>query len=190
MACASPSVASSVIKTPRWIRTPSIFPPLGLLIVGIVAVCAAVTAGILLRTTLGAILVAGAVTTALVVGAEIARPHLVPVDRYVSAYGSTTVPDGSWYQGGGSLDADGQEVTMWTADCSDLYEGKGESTDADEWVDIDRQCAARNGVVANYTDVIVPSRFGLLRLLWSGGLLAASTLLLLGGFLRIRRRVL
>lgn len=166
------------------------FSPLGLLVVGTVAVCAGVTAGILLHTTLGAILIAGVVTAALVVGAEVARPHLVPVDRFVSAYGSPIVPDGSWYLNNGSLDVAGREVVLWTADCSDLYEKKGESTTTDEWMEVDRQCAARNGVVSSYTDAIVPSQFGLLRLLWSGGLLTASALLLLAGLLRIRRRVL
>lgn len=175
--------------------TPDIFyfSPLGLFTVGVVAVGTGVTAGILLRSTIGAVLVAGLLTTGLVGGAEAARPHLVPVDRFVSAYddwGWTAVPDGSWYQRNGSLDAEGREVVLWTADCSDLYPRTDDSTTFEESVELDRQCAARNGVVSRYTDVILPSRFDLLRLLWSGGLLTASALLLLAGLLRIRRRVL
>ena len=123
---------------------------LGLSTIGVVAVCAGVTAGILLRSAIGALVLAGLVIAALVGGAEVARPHLVPVDRAVSAYegsGWTTVPDDSWIRDNGFLDANGSEVG-WTADCSDLYTDVNEGTISDEST---RQCATRNGIVYSFT---------------------------------------
>ncbi|TKV60407.1 hypothetical protein FDO65_01430 [Nakamurella flava] len=164
---------------------------LGLFIVGTVAVCTGVTIGILMRVTLGAILVASVMTAALVVGAEVARPHLVPSDRFVSASrdgGSVAVPADSWYQRNGYLDSDGREI-VWDGNCS-LYSTTDENTTAEEYVDIQQKCLDQAGIAAEYTDVIPADRFTQVRALWSGMLFVVSGLVLLAAFLRIRHRVL
>lgn len=185
--------------SPIWASTAPMDPeqfylsPLGLFVLGTVSVCLGATVGILMRSTLGAILVAGFLTVAVIVGAEAARPYVVPTDRLISdaaeGYFAAFPPSDSWLRGSGLLNSAGREVSQ-TADCSDLYQSLSESTTEAEYNRLTGQCLARSGVVATYVDVIFASRFPLLRAIWAGGLLALSALVLAAGFLRVRRRAL
>lgn len=166
---------------------------LGLLVLGTLSVCLGVTVGILVRSALGAILLAGFLVAVAVAGAEAARPYLVATDRIVSEahlgtfYGPD--PTDAWWQRAGYLDASGQEVVP-TADCDDLYRSTTMATTQAEPERLSAQCLARSGVVASFTDVIPAARFPMIRTLWAGGLLVVCLLVLAIGFLRLRRRVL
>lgn len=169
------------------------FSPWSLPLIGLVGIAAGVAISTVLRTTLGALLLAAVLTALIVVGAELARPHLVPTTRIVSppdVYAIGDAPAGSWFRGTGYLDAEGKERgndVMYTQPCGSLDDPHPTTQKLDEWWG---DCLRQAGIVAGYTDVIEPRWFAPLRLLWSGLLVAVSASLLLGGFLQIRRRVL
>lgn len=165
------------------------FSPWSLPLVALVGFGVGTAAGILLRSTLGALLVAALLTVLAVVGAELARPHLVPTTRLVSSvdvYAIGEAPAGSWFRGTGYLDAQGDEVEFTYA-CASLDIPDPTPEEVDRWM---ADCQRQQGITAGYTDVIEPQWFTPLRLLWSGVLIATSGLFLLTGFLYIRRRVL
>lgn len=166
------------------------FSPLSLPLIALVSVALGATVGIFLRSTLAALLVAALLVALIVVGAELARPHLVPTTRLVSAMevgGFRSVPDGSWFRETGYLDAAGDEVQFRGA-CQ-IGDGITEPTQ-EQYEQAMRDCYRAAGIVSGYTDVVEPQWFTPLRLLWSGVLVVVSALALLTGFLRIRRRVL
>ena len=164
-------------------------PSDGLAVLYLFAASAAVTAGILTRSSLGGLLVAAALTALVATGGEAIRSDLAPADRSVQALDEySLVNHTGWVVDNGWLNTDGQVVTEYTY-CP-LWDTITESTDFSEYEEIDRQCQAQAGIVNRYVDYIPTSRFWQIHLTWSAIVLTLSALVLAAGAVLIRRRAL
>ncbi|GAA2009181.1 hypothetical protein J2S58_002119 [Nakamurella flavida] len=161
-------------------------------VIGIVAAATGMTAGVLGRSTVGAIVVAGVLCCAVVYVGELARPHLATADRTVEPVSrgesARMFPQGAWFLRNGYTDAAGDPIT-WDGNCVLWEQPESAVEDPDGTETLDR-CYALAGIAGRYTDTIPESRFWIVRTLWSGGLLVLSGLVLAVGWLRLRRRVL
>ena len=163
-------------------------------VVGVLAAALGMTAGVLWRSTVGAIVLALVLCAGAVFGAELIRPHLAAADRLITGPDEFVMhsPETGrpWTVGNGYVDAAGNEV-HWDGNCSLWNEVDPAVQLTDEMADeISRRCYEQAGIAGQYTDSIPESRFWMVRTLWSGGLLLLSGGVLLAGLLRIRRRVL
>lgn len=167
---------------------------------GLVALAVGITAGIVIRTTVPA-LVSGLIVTGVIVYVvgSMLRPHLLPTNRIItplpanpeSAVG-VTLGDGpdSWFLGSGDVDARGNPVSFDMDACPALTTLMSTPSPAPDfstkWATAYRACQTEQGIVATYTDYLPGSKLWPLRLVVTGICAVLAALFLGLGFVRLR----
>lgn len=167
---------------------------------GLVGLAIALTAGIVIRTTVPALVVSllCASTIVLLVGFPL-RPHLLTPTRVVQSIGQSATadaatkdvePSGSWEVGWGYVDANGTAV-RFTPNCPGLValsapEAQDDPHYSDKWAAAVTACQQEQGIVARYTDYLPPSATWPLQLIQAAICAAIAALFLGLGYLRLR----
>lgn len=152
----------------------------------VLAFSVAAAAGLLLRSTVGALGLALAVQVAvLLITSTVLRPNYLPTERVVTPITATSVdgyapaePD-VLYVDGGYVDARGRTVPYAEAGTVECYGEQQEYAD----------CLIAAGLSGFYTDYHPPSRYWPFQAIESGLLLALAAAALGAGLWGLRRRV-
>lgn len=160
----------------------------GLAVIYLLTVSVGITAGIVCRSTVWALVVAAVVAGVIGIGGETVRPYLAPADRVISAPNDYSTTVDGWHVADGFLNAAGNVVDGYY-NCP-LWATTTEHTTPAQYDQITQQCQAQAGITNQYTNYIPTSRFWQVHATWSGILLfLAAAALTLGAF-RIRKKVL
>lgn len=162
-------------------------------VVAVLAMSLGLSAGILWRSTVAAVLTAVLLTVAVVSGGEYLRPHMLTADRYEQPFTGTSVPvipDDVLWVDSGYLTAAGDPIE-WSGACENIGLLPTEDPPSEEaYQELYAQCLVQKGIASYYSDVLPASNFGLLQVVWAGWVLLLSGLVLAAGYLGLRRRVL
>lgn len=158
------------------------------------SIAVGVTTGIVVRSTVIALVVTLITAGLLVVALGALRPHLLAPERTITpiqlSYSGTRSHPGShdWYLDSGYLDATGTPVGF-TGQCPALDNAPATTT-SDTANRLWLQCQTEQGITSEYVDYLPAERRTTLETAVTAITVALSAIILAGGVVLIRRRVL